>query len=232
MSNEEKANISINNDEASTSKIERIGSSQSFCSKSSTSSINLCVNLLSKNSIEPVNDKETSNTRTLRSKTETKPVFPNKVKQSPLIPNSIKEKLSELYTETHSPPFLNLKSSYSKNTAILNKVNRMKTIFQKENIGYSFPTAPSIINDNQLQKKARKMLIGLKSKQLEVEADIEEFKNQLDITSSHKKNPFGLRDFEMKFKKHMKKNSIGYRINTLDSNTKNGTFYPNTFMKI
>ena len=36
MSNEEKANISINNDEASTSKIERIGSSQSFCSKSST----------------------------------------------------------------------------------------------------------------------------------------------------------------------------------------------------
>ena len=232
MSNEEKANISINNDEASTSKIERIGSSQSFCSKSSTSSINLCVNLLSKNSIEPVNDKETSNTRTLRSKTETKPVFPNKVKQSPLIPNSIKEKLSELYTETHSPPFLNLKSSYSKNTAILNKVNRMKTIFQKENIGYSFPTAPSIINDNQLQKKARKMLIGLKSKQLEVEADIEEFKNQLDITSSHKKNPFGLRDFEMKFKKHLKKNSIGYRINTLDSNTKNGTFYPNTFMKI
>ena len=232
MSNEEKANISINNDEASTSKIERIGSSQSFCSKSSTSSINLCVNLLSKNSIEPVNDKETSNTRTLRSKTETKPVFPNKVKQSPLIPNSIKEKLSELYTETHSPPFLNLKSSYSKNTAILNKVNRMKTIFQKENIGYSFPTAPSIINDNQLQKKARKMLIGLKSKQLEVEADIEEFKNQLDNTSSHKKNPFGLRDFEMKFKKHMKKNSIGYRIHTLDSNTKNGTFYPNTFMKI
>ena len=183
MSNEEKANISINNDEASTSKIERIGSSQSFCSKSSTSSINLCVNLLSKNSFEPVNDKETSNTRTLRSKTETKPVFPNKVKQSPLIPNSIKEKLSELYTETHSPPFLNLKSSYSKNTAILNKVNRMKTIFQKENIGYSFPTAPSIINDNQLQKKARKMLIGLKSKQLEVEADIEEFKNQLDNTS-------------------------------------------------
>lgn len=232
MSNDDRGDISINNDDASASKIERIGSSQSFCSKSSTSSINLCVNLLSKNSIEQNIDKVTANTKTLRSKTETKPIFPNKVKHSPLIPNSIKEKLSELYTETHSPPFLNLKSSYNKNTAILNKVNRMKTIFQKENIGYSFPTAPNISNDNQLQKKARKMLIGLKSKQLEVEADLEEFKNQLDNTSSHKKNPFGLRDFEMKFKKHMKKYSIGYRINTYDSNTKNGTLYPNTFMKI
>ena len=60
----------------------------------------------------------------------------------------------------------------------MNKLNRMKSIFQKENTISSFQTAPNISHDNVLQRKAKKMLIGLKSKQFEVEADIEKFGSQ------------------------------------------------------
>lgn len=234
MSNEEKNNLSIPSGEGSASKIEKIGSSQSFCSRSSTSSINLCVDLLSKeenNRMKQSNKIYSEENSPFRHKNDMKLIFPSKIKQSPLVTRTIKEKLSDLFSETHT--ITNTRSTNNKNSNILSKVNRMKTILQKEKSDYSFPTTPNINNDNLLQKKARKMLIGLKSKKLEVEADIEEFKNQLDNNSVHKKNPFGLKDFELNFKKLMKKNNFEFHNNTYNpSLRRNNTYFPQKFMKV
>ncbi len=56
----------------------------------------------------------------------------------------------------------------------------------------------SIPNSNLLQKKVKKMLNNLKSDEIRKNDDIQEFKNQFE--SSKKKSPFGIVDFQKKFK--------------------------------
>ena len=142
---------------------------------------------------------------------------------------TIKQRWSTLLFEESKQQATNIKLSYNKNSSLMNKLNRMKSIFQKENTTSSFQTAPNISNDNVLQRKAKKMLIGLKSKQFEVEADIEEFKSQLDNIDKHKKNPFGLKDFEMNFKKNLKRNNLIYQHFSIQKNT---PYTPKIFVKL
>jgi hypothetical protein len=56
----------------------------------------------------------------------------------------------------------------------------------------------SIPNSNILQKKVKKMLNNLKSDEIRKNDDIQDFKNQFE--NSKKKSPFGIVDFQKKFK--------------------------------
>jgi hypothetical protein len=52
-------------------------------------------------------------------------------------------------------------------------------------------------NSNALQKKEKKLLTGLISSKFKEQDDIEEFKNQFELSN---KSPFGCLDFKRKFK--------------------------------
>ena len=210
--------IEIQKEEVFPSIIEKILPNQSFCSRSSSTSLNQFVTLLSRNNDENKTIKEPSRSDRINIAQ----------KKQPKENLTIKQRWSTLLFEESKQQAINMKLSYNKNSALLNKLNRMKSIFQKDNTISSFQTAPNISNDNVLQRKAKKMLIGLKSKQFEVEADIEEFKSQLDNIDKHKKNPFGLKDFEMNFKKNLKRNNLIYQ----HFNIQNNTNTPKKFVKL
>ena len=167
--------VEIQKEEVFPSIIENIAPNQSFCSRSSSTSLNQFVNLLSRNNDES-NIKEPFKTKRINIA----------LKKQPKEKQTIKQRWSTLLFEESKQQATNIKLSYNKNSSLMNKLNRMKSIFQKENTISSFQTAPNISHDNVLQRKAKKMLIGLKSKQFEVEADIEEFKSQLDNIDKHK----------------------------------------------
>ena len=210
--------VEIQKEEVFPSIIENIVPNQSFCSRSSSTSLNQFINLLSRKN-DGSNIKEPFKTERINIA----------LKKQPKEKQTIKQRWSTLLFEESKQQATNIKLSYNKNSALLNKLNRMKSIFQKENTISSFQTAPNISNDNVLQRKAKKMLIGLKSKQFEVEADIEEFKSQLDNIDKHKKNPFGLKDFEMNFKKNLKRNNLIYQHFSIQKNT---PYTPKIFVKL
>lgn len=131
---------------------------------------------LSNNSVDSINQCVD-----ILSKCDNKKEFPIHIEVNPYISESVKDKLSQLMNET-------------KTVTLKKKANKLKQYFPKE-----IPINKTIYND-QLQKKKKKMLFGLISQKIKNESDLEDFKNQLEFYSPKKQSPFGLLDFEKKFR--------------------------------
>ena len=150
------------------------------------------------------------------------------IKFNPNIPTNLKTKFNELVTKTK--PFSHrTKGSH----AIINKVQQMKNQMQKDNF-VTLNNVSSHIHSysntlNSFPRKDKRTLISLKSKQIEEAKDIEEFKNELDY-SSQKRNLFGLRDFERKFKTRSFQRDKKYSNTICVKNNNNSNIYNNTWL--
>lgn len=114
---------------------------------------------------------------------------------------NIKERIKELKESSIG------KNDLKTDRYFINSIYREKNIFKSKKSSSVLMTRMdrmkygniiSIPNSNILQKKVKKMLNNLKSDEIRKNDDIQDFKNQFE--NSKKKSPFGIVDFQKKFK--------------------------------
>ena len=114
---------------------------------------------------------------------------------------NIKEKIRELKESSIG------KNDLKSDRYMINSIYKERNIFKTKKSSSVLMTRMermkygniiSIPNSNLLQKKAKKMLNNLKSDEIRKNDDIQDFKNQFE--NSKKKSPFGIVDFQKKFK--------------------------------
>ena len=162
--------------------------SHSVDSKSSSNSLKAFIGLLSFNNFnEGLNDVHKSKH------------IKNNTKRKSNIPSNIKAKIDKLVIETNTETKATF---YKPKGTLFNKVQKMRNNIEKNKYHTINNVFPHLVNNyssvNNGFPQTKKMLIGLKSKKMEEQHDMEDFKYQF---SDQIRNPFGLKEFEKKFRK-------------------------------